>query len=118
MREGYAELLADQGVPVDARDPMALMLFPEMDERAEVPEITEACWDILHKSPDSVMCASSRMESSARVPTGPRSLACTLLPYDPRFELGATLAEAAQPVRSTIPTARASACWAAPLFRL
>ena len=28
----------------------------------------------------------------------PAVVACTLLPYDPQFELGATLAEAARPV--------------------
>jgi hypothetical protein len=77
---------------------VALMLFPEMDERAEVPEITEACWGILHKSPDSVMCASARMVVKRKGAERPAVIACTLLPYDERFELGATLAEAAQPV--------------------
>ncbi len=98
MRAGYAALFAEQGIPVDARDPVALMLFPEMDERADVPEITEACWGILHKSPDSVMCASARMVVKRKGADRPAVVACTLLPYDPRFELGATLAEAAQPV--------------------
>lgn len=98
MREGYAALFAAYGIPVDARDPVTLMLFPEMDERAEVPEITEACWGILRKSPDSVMCASSRMVVKRKGADRPAVVACTLLPYDPRFELGATLAEAAQPV--------------------
>ena len=40
------------------------MVFPEMDAAAEMPEIAEAC------------------------------LACTLLPYDERFELGPSLAAA------------------------
>ena len=98
MRAGYAALFASHGIPVDAADPVALMLFPEMDVRAEVPEITEACWGILHKSPDSVMCASSRMVVKRKGADRPAVVACTLLPYDPRFELGATLAEAAGPV--------------------
>lgn len=98
MRAGYAALFASHGIPVDAADPVALMLFPEMDVRAEVPEITEACWGILHKSPDSVMCASSRMVVKRNGADRPAVVACTLLPYDPRFELGATLAEAAGPV--------------------
>ena len=98
MRQGYAALFAEHGIPIDAADPVALMLFPEMDERAEVPEITEACWGILHKSPDSVMCASSRMVVKRKGAARPAVIACTLLPYDQRFELGATLAEAAQPV--------------------
>ena len=98
MRAGYAALFAAHGIPVDATDPVALMLFPEMDERAEVPESTEACWGILHRSPGSVMCASSRMVVKRKGAARPAVLACTLLPYDPRFELGATLAEAARPV--------------------
>jgi len=98
MRSGYAALFATHGIPVDAQDPIALMLFPEMDEGAEVPEITEACWGILRKSPDSVMCAASRMVVRRRGAESPTVVACTLLPYDLRFELGATLAEAARPV--------------------
>jgi hypothetical protein len=54
----------------------------------------EACWGILHKSPDSVMCASSRMVVKRKGAARPAVLACTLLAYDPQFELGATLAEA------------------------
>jgi hypothetical protein len=98
MRAGFARLFADHAIPIDAADPVALMLFPEMDATADVPEITEACWGILHKSPDSVMCASSRMVVKRKGAARPAVLACTLLAYDPQFELGATLAEAARPV--------------------
>lgn len=98
MRAGYARLFAAHGIPVDSTDPVALMLFPEMDARLDVPEITEACWGILKKSPESVMCASSRMVVKRKGAARPAVLACTLLPYDPQFELGATLAEAARPV--------------------
>jgi uncharacterized Fe-S cluster-containing radical SAM superfamily protein len=98
MRGGYAALFAAHGVGVDAADPVALMLFPEMDAQADVPEITEACWGILRKSPDSMMCASSRMVVKRRGADRPAVVACTLLPQDPAFELGATLAEASRPV--------------------
>jgi uncharacterized Fe-S cluster-containing radical SAM superfamily protein len=98
MRAGYAALFAGHGIPVDAADPVALMLFPEMDAAADVPEITTACWGILKKSPDSLMCASSRMVVKRRGAARPAVLACTLLPYDPQFELGGTLAEASRPV--------------------
>lgn len=98
MRAGYAALFADWGIPVDAADPVALMLFPEMDADRDVPEITEACWGILKKSPDSMMCASSRMVVKRKGAGRPAVLACTLLAHDERFELGATLAEAARPV--------------------
>ena len=70
------------------------MLFPEMDMTVEVPEITTACWGILNKSPDAVMCASSRMVVKRKGVKSPAVLACTLLPYSPEFELGTTLAEA------------------------
>ena len=95
LRHGYAHLFAERGVAVDAFDPVQLMLFPEMDVHRDVPEITEACWGILHKSPDDVMCASARMVVKRRHAARPSVVACTLLPYDPQFELGQTLAEAA-----------------------
>ena len=98
LRAGYAALFAELGVPVDAFDPVHLMLFPEMDPTRDVPEITEACWGILGKSPESVMCSSGRMVVRRRGAERPVVLACTLLAYDERFELGKTLAEAARPV--------------------
>ncbi len=98
MRDGFARLFAAHGVPVDAHDPVALTLFPEMDAAVDVPEITEACWGILHISPDAMMCASARMVVKRRGAAAPAVVACTLLPYDRQFELGATLAEAARPV--------------------
>jgi uncharacterized Fe-S cluster-containing radical SAM superfamily protein len=98
LRAGYARLFADLDIPVDAHDPVRLMLFPEMDASRDVPEITTACWGILRKSPKDVMCASARMVVKRQGAEAPSVLACTLLAYDPRFELGATLAEAARPV--------------------
>ena len=94
IREGFARLFAELGVAIDADDPVALTVFPEMDAAADVPEITEACWGILGKSPESVMCASSRMVVKRKDERHPVVLACTLLPYDSRFELGRTLSEA------------------------
>lgn len=66
-----------------------------MDEDAPVPEITASCWAALGKSPADIMCSSSRMVVKRRGAERPVVVACTLLPYDPRFELGETLAEAA-----------------------
>lgn len=97
VRAGYAKLLGDFGI--DAHDPVELVIFPEMDEKADVPEITESCWSILGKSPRDVMCASSRMVVKRKNAERPVVLACTLLPYDPRFELGSTLAEASREVK-------------------
>ena len=98
LRAGFALLFAAHGITIDAADPVALMLFPEMDATVDVPEITEACWGILNKRPEQVMCASTRMLVRRRGAPRAAYVACTLLPYDPRFELGATLAEALRPV--------------------
>lgn len=94
VRAGYARLFAAEGIALDASDPAELVLFPEMDERLDVPEITEACWSILGKPPGEVMCASSRMVVKRKGAERPAVLACTLLAYEPAFEMGATLAEA------------------------
>jgi hypothetical protein len=98
MRAGFAALMAAEGLDLDCTDPECLVLFPEMDESAEVPEITDACWGILGVAPDDVMCASSRMVVRRKGAAHPTVLACTLIAYDRRFEMGRTLAEAAQPV--------------------
>ncbi len=94
LRRGYARLFAENGIGVDAFDPVALVLFPEMDMAADVPEITERCWDILKVLPADMMCASSRMVVKRKGAEHPIVLACTLIAYDPRFEKGATLKEA------------------------
>jgi uncharacterized Fe-S cluster-containing radical SAM superfamily protein len=98
MRRGFAGLFAKLGLAIDADDPLALTVFPEMDPAADVPEITEACWGILGKSPEDVMCASSRMVVKFKGAPRPSVIACTLLPYDPRFNLGPTLAGALRQV--------------------
>ena len=98
LRAGFARLFAELDIAIDADDPVRLMLFPEMDAQRDVAEITTACWGILHKSPDDVMCASARMVVKRTGTAAPAVLACTLLAYDPQFELGRTLAEAARPV--------------------
>jgi len=98
IRRGFARLFAELGVAIDPDDPVALTVFPEMDAAADVPEITEACWGILGKSPESVMCASSRMVVKFKGAAHPSLIACTLLPYDSRFDLGPTLAGALRSV--------------------
>jgi uncharacterized Fe-S cluster-containing radical SAM superfamily protein len=103
MRAGYARLFAAENTPVDAADPAQLVLFPEMDAEADVAEITTACWKLLGVRPSAMMCASSRMVVRRKGAAGPVVLACTLLPYDPRHELGATLADAARPVKLNHP---------------
>ncbi len=93
-RAGYAGLFASENLPIDATNPAKLVLFPEMDAAANVPEITESCWDILKVSPSAMMCASSRMVVKRKGATAAAVVPCTLLPYDPSFDLGPTLAKA------------------------
>jgi hypothetical protein len=98
-RDGYARLFATAGLNISA----GLVLFPEMDAAADVPEISTACWGILGQSPDALMCASSRMVVKRRGAARPVVAACTLLPYDDQFTLGATLAEASGRVQLNHP---------------
>ncbi|WP_213272495.1 radical SAM protein [Hyphomonas sp.] len=103
-REGYHALITRLGLPIDADDPRQLVLFPEMIARDDPPEITTACWGILNKSPDSIMCSSQRMVVRRKGASAPRVLACTLLVDDPAFDLGNTLREAtAAPVKLNHP---------------
>jgi uncharacterized Fe-S cluster-containing radical SAM superfamily protein len=97
-RAGYSALIQAHGWKVAASNPGQLLLFPEMDERVDVPEITVACWSILDIHPDTMMCATSRM--IVRRKGEPRAvvLACTLLWDDPQFQTGETLKEALGPV--------------------
>jgi uncharacterized Fe-S cluster-containing radical SAM superfamily protein len=92
-RAGYERLLRGLGIELDH-----LVLFPTMDAGADVPEISEGCWEILGVSPSAMMCATSRMVVKAKGAARPHVVACTLLPYDERFALGETLADAAAAV--------------------
>jgi hypothetical protein len=102
-RAGYQALFEGMGLALDASNPAALVLFPEMDARVDVPEITTACWGILHKDPADLMCASSRMVVKRRGADRPAVVACTLLPYDPQFELGPDLASSLGSVKLNHP---------------
>ncbi|MGK0272042.1 MAG: putative Fe-S cluster-containing radical SAM superfamily protein [Cocleimonas sp.] len=98
LREGYAQFFKTHNIKVDADDPMKLVLFPEMDEKAEVPEITTDCWGILDVNPEAMMCANSRMVVKRKGATKPAVIACTLLPYEDEFEFASTLKESSDRV--------------------
>ena len=102
-RKGYARLFEAEKIPIDAFDPEQLVLFPEMDAAADVPEITINCWDILGVAPETMMCATSRMIVKRRGEDEPSVVPCTLLPYDPDFELGRGLTQSAQTVQLNHP---------------
>ncbi len=102
-RAGFARLFRERGYAIDAYDPVSTVLFPEIDPDARVPEITEDCWNILNVRPQDMMCASSRMVVKRKGSSQPTVVACTLLPYDPRFDLGPRLEDAETPVRLNHP---------------
>ncbi|WP_339931949.1 radical SAM protein [uncultured Brevundimonas sp.] len=102
-RAAYADLFQSRGLPVDAGDPAALVLFPEMEADRAVPEITEACWAILDRAPKQMMCATSRMIVRRKGAVEAAVVACTLTPHDPQFELGRTLEDASGAVQLNHP---------------
>ncbi len=98
IRQGFGRLFREHGIDIDPADPSRLVLFPEMNEQVDVPEITEACWGILGKTPDDVMCSDARMVVRRKGADRATVLACTLISYDDAFDLGPTLREASRPV--------------------
>ncbi|MEP2781071.1 MAG: radical SAM protein [Pseudoruegeria sp.] len=102
-RLSFGELFERYGFTIDPNNPAETVLFPEMDESVEVPEITTACWDILDVSPSNVMCSSSRMVVKHRGAQKPSVIACTLLPYEKEFDLGHSLEEAEKDVQLNHP---------------
>lgn len=103
LRQGFDAFFKENNIKIDAQDKKQLMLFPEMDENAPVPEITTACWDILNVDPDDMMCASSRMVVKRKGDDKPSVMACTLLAYDQQFNMGQTLKEASKSVHLNHP---------------
>ncbi len=102
-RAGYATLFDKENISIDAHLPASLVLFPEMDAKSDVPEITVSCWEILGVAPEKMMCATSRMIVKRRGADRPVVVPCTLLPYDARFELGHELAQSAKNVHLNHP---------------
>ena len=103
LRAGFGCLCNRENIAVDAFDASQLILFPEMDETLDVPEITEACWSVLGVNPDDMMCATSRMVVKRKGALKPTILPCTLLPYDKGLELGSTLKNAGKSVKLNHP---------------
>ena len=93
---GYSKLIDLNSISMTMSESNTV-LFPEMITGEDVPEITTACWDILNKSPTQQMCASERMILK-RKGQSPVVVPCTLLAYDPEFELGSSLGNAEKKV--------------------
>lgn len=87
-KESYMALFKNNQILVDSSK---IVIFPEMDLKREVPEITTACWDILKKTPQMQMCSSERMIVKRKGEQELTILPCTLIAYDHTFDLGHTL---------------------------
>ena len=92
----YQELLKAYDIELNMEQ--KLVIFPEMNERKEVPEISVACWEILKKSPSEQMCATERMIVKRKGQEQAFVMPCTLLAYQDKFILGHSLAEASKEV--------------------
>ena len=103
IKQHYQKLLSKWQIELDLTDEKSLVIFPEMDLAQSPPEITTDCWSILGQSPDQIMCSSSRMVVKRKKHRQPRVVACTLLAYEPQFELGKTLKDSQQTVRLNHP---------------
>ena len=91
IRKKYDGLFKKLNLNLDAFNKESLILFPDMNENNNVPEISEQCWSILKKSPSSVMCSNSRMVVKRKNSSSPVILSCTLVTKDKDFELGSDI---------------------------
>ncbi len=93
LRDGFRALFEAEGINVDAYSAGSLVLFPEMDESADTPEVSRDCWGRLGARPEDMMCASSRMVMRRKGAARAEVVSCTLLPYTTAFRLGSQLAD-------------------------
>ena len=101
--QGYHKLIKRSKWKINLDNREALILFPEMDEKIDVPEISKNCWNILNVNPENMMCATSRMVVRRKHETTPSVLACTLLWDDTQFETGKILKDSLKPVKLNHP---------------
>ena len=97
-RQGYKKLFEKLGLRLDPFNKSELVIFPEMDAKVDVPEITTSCWKILSVKPELQMCATSRMVVKRKGQEKPIVVSCTLLPYEKEFELGGSLWESGKKI--------------------
>ena len=93
LRDNFNLFIDKYNLKLDAKSKEQLVTFAEMDEKVDTPEITTACWNLLGKNPDDIMCSSSRMVVKKKTSPKPSVIACTLLPYEDEFDLGQNLTD-------------------------
>ena len=97
-RNNFKNFINQYDLKLNTEDKAQLVTFAEMDEKQDTPEITTECWGILNKSPEEVMCSSSRMIVKKKGSEKPSVIACTLLPYNSEFDLGTNLKDSMQKI--------------------
>jgi len=97
-RNNFKNFINQYDLKLNTEDKAQLVTFAEMDEKQDTPEITTECWVILNKSPEEVMCSSSRMIVKKKGSEKPSVIACTLLPYNSEFDLGTNLKDSMQKI--------------------
>ena len=93
LRDNFNLFIDKYNLKLDAKSKEQLVTFAEMDEKVDTPEITTACWNLLGKNPNDMMCSSSRMVVKKKTSPKPSVIACTLLPYEDEFDLGQNLTD-------------------------
>ena len=98
LRNNFNQFIDKYNLKLDAKSKQQLVTFVEMDKKVDTPEITTACWNILGKDPDDIMCSWSRMVVKKKGMLKPSVIACTLLPYEDEFDLGQSLTSSLQKI--------------------
>ena len=98
LRNNFNQFINKYNLKLDAKSEQQLVTFVEMDKKVDTPEITTACWNILGKNPDDIMCSWSRMVVKKKGMLKPSVIACTLLPYEDEFDLGQSLTSSLQKI--------------------
>lgn len=98
LRDNFNQFIDKYNLKLDAKSKQQLVTFVEMDKKVDTPEITTACWNILGKNPDDIMCSKSRMVVKKKGMLKPSVIACTLLPYEDEFDLGQSLTNSLQKI--------------------
>ena len=93
LRDNFNLFIDKYNLKLNAKSKEQLVTFAEMDEKVDTPEITTACWNLLGKNPDDMMCSSSRMVVKKKNSPKLSVIACTLLPYEDEFDLGQNLTD-------------------------
>ncbi len=91
LRKGYKNLFEQLNLNLDVCNNNDLVLFPEMNNLTDTPEITTACWSLLGVNPNNLMCSNSRMIVKRKENNKTHIVACTLLPYTKEYDYGEDL---------------------------